>query len=84
MTFQQVFSRVLRGVEKSFHTLMMVLSRSISPFVVGDSDDEAKTECEIHLRWHVDTAAGSDMPEDTVFNRLVRSLDLRSEGVRLV
>ncbi len=58
--------------------------RTVSPFVVGDSDDESETQREEHLCSCMDAASGADMPEAAIFDRIVGSFDSIPLVVRLV
>ena len=51
-------------------------SRIVSAFVVGDSDDESKTQREIALCSRMDAASGAQRPEAAVVARSNRSFGL--------
>ncbi len=46
----------------------MVVFPGLSPWVVGDSNDEAKTQSEEHVRSYVDAASGMGAPEAAVLH----------------
>jgi hypothetical protein len=56
----------------------------VTSFVVGDCDNESKTQRKLHLRSCVDAASGADVPEVAVLARIIRPLNLCPAGVRLV
>lgn len=52
--------------------------------VAADCDDASKAQHKVHLRSCVDTASRANEPEAALLNRIIRSLNLRSTGIRLV
>ena len=50
-------------------------SRIVSPFTVGDSDDESQTQREEDLRSCMDTASGADVPEATILDCVIGSFN---------
>ena len=59
-------------------------SRIVSPFTVGDSDDESQTQREEDLRSCMDTASGADVPEATILDRVIGSFNTTPAVIRLV
>ena len=72
--------RVIESVSCREH----LAARIVSSFVVGDCDDHSKAQCNEHLRPRMDAASGTDGPEATALDRIIRSFDLRPAVVRLV
>jgi hypothetical protein len=71
-----------RVIESSYLEHLSI--RIVSSFVVGDCDDESKTQRKEHLRSCVDAASGADVPKAAVFDRIIRSLNLCLAVVHLI